>query len=723
MYKLSIAHGTLFLILVFGACGTDVLESLDESSTTSDAVLAPDVVESLDGTTPSSETPTADVTDIVDSSDVTIEADSVTRTYSHRAIGGVSMGAAAARIAVQHPELFDVAGALGGYISLRYLVSMGQRLQLAGFCPLEQLESNVGQLNDISAEPSTFCGPANPLYELEYEQDFNHFHHSTQGANFNRGFYIDVFKALSLGFGNFATEPYASSPYLPRGVEPSWYQSTSSSARCNNPPPVPQVDSYNAEYNPNGSYPVIPFCDSDKRKLSGLLGADFDPTVTHTRPTDILLAVDINGNGIRDYGEPVFLNSQERYDDTGVDGCTNAFEDGLGGCLEGPNDPITGDPNGDDYHWYNNPLGTENNDTWDVGELYTDYGLDGVAATGDPGEDNGTFDQNSAYERTLTADVPHLISQLSDEQIDSIDFYFDSGIRDALHAAVSTRQVVGALKSRGSETTYFQGIAGRSTALFPDTNIDDVINILGESDRFEPGTAGRNVYVEYGDQSASDELIEAGDGGHIGTTEQVLARLLVWYAFALHRFADPDLDPGGAFTPPIERSYYSTSFGARRNYTVVLPPGYDADTEKRYPVLYVLHGLGQTPAQFANVAILTSGMMSSGVLPKAIQVYVDGSCCRVRKDDHSVRECACGDSSDGQRPCIDPDCAGDHESCEVRNIDDSEYTSECIRASLYLDLITNRFGEPGSNMQYGSTILELLEHIDSTYRTRSANAD
>jgi len=558
------------------------------------------------------------------------------------------------------------------------------------------------------------------MYDLEYAQDFNHLHHSTQGANFNRGFYIDVFKALSLGFGNFATEPSASNPYLPRGVDPEWFVDTDSKQRCSDPPPIPAEYAFNSEYNPTGSYPVIPLCDSDKRELSGLFGADFDPTVTHTKPTDILLAVDMNGNGVRDYGEPVFLNARERYEDTGADGCINAFEDGSGGCSTSVNESEAVDPNGDDYHWFNNPLGTEANDAWNPGEPYSDFGLDGVVNTGDPGEGNGVYDTNSAFVRALAADVPHLISTLASDALDSLDFYFDSGIRDALHAAVSTRQAFGALLARNADTKYFQGIAGRETALFADTTIDDVINVLGERARFAPETMGRNVYVEYGDPNASEEFIAAGDGGHIGTTEQVLARLIAWYAFALHRFPNPDLEPGGIFTPPVERSYYSESFGSRRNYTVVLPPGYDDDTSKRYPVLYVLHGLGQTPAQFANVAILTSSMMSSGVFPKAIQVYVDGTCCRVRKSDHSERECACGESSEGVRPCVDPTCTGEHESCEVRNIDDSEFTNECIRASLYLDLITDRFGESRNNMQYGSTVLELIEHIDTRYRTRSS---
>ena len=151
---------------------------------------------------------------------------------------------------------------------------------------------------------------------------------------------------------------------------------------------------------------------------------------------------------------------------------------------------------------------------------------------------------------------------------------------------------------------------------------------------------------------------------------------------------------------------------------MVLPPGYEDNPEARYPVLYVLHGLGQTPGEFADIAIVTSGLMANGILPKAIQVYVDGTCCRVYKDDHSRRECACGSSSDGARQCIDPECTGAHESCEIRDVPDSQIDSECIRASLYLDLLTDRWGDRRENMQYGSTILELVEHIDANYRTK-----
>ena len=54
--------------------------------------------------------------------------------------------------------------------------------------------------------------------------------------------------------------------------------------------------------------------------------------------------------------------------------------------------------------------------------------------------------------------------------------------------------------------------------------------------------------------------------------------------------------------------------------------------------------------------------MANGLLPKAIQVYVDGTCCRIHKDNSGLRECACGDRTDGVRQCVDPQCTGPHES-------------------------------------------------------------
>ena len=36
------------------------------------------------------------------------------------------------------------------------------------------------------------------------------------------------------------------------------------------------------------------------------------------------------------------------------------------------------------------------------------------------------------------------------------------------------------------------------------------------------------------------------------------------------------------------------------NYCVVLPPGYDADKSRKYPVLYFFHGLGDNEQMFVH---------------------------------------------------------------------------------------------------------------------------
>jgi endo-1,4-beta-xylanase len=80
----------------------------------------------------------------------------------------------------------------------------------------------------------------------------------------------------------------------------------------------------------------------------------------------------------------------------------------------------------------------------------------------------------------------------------------------------------------------------------------------------------------------------------------------------------PVLPPGGGWdNPPGEpipsvrhRTFRSASMGVDVGYNVFLPPGYDADAERRYPVVYWLHGLGGNE---------TSGMFPAGVVDRAVR--------------------------------------------------------------------------------------------------------
>ena len=664
--------------------GADTPAAVDAGSAV-DAASAPDVVEAPLGLCPA----------------------------SFRAIGGVSMGAAALNIALANPGEFGIIGALGGYPSFEYMVSAGLRLHLAGFCPLEDLLA-ADDLNDPGAEPPVFCGPVQPLFEGEFVQDFNHLHFDDSGTTFSRHFYIKVFRSLTLAFGNFTSEPTGVSPYLPAGLTLEW-KDLGDAERCQAPTPIPASLAVNAEYNPDGSFPVIPLCEAEDPVTPGLGGADFDPAAVPDDPSEILLAVDLNGNGRRDFGEPLFLNPYERFEDVGADGCASAQEDGLGGCLP---EPAAGgdDPNGDDYHWWSNPSGHERNGRMDDGEPYADYGLDGVADTSDAGEGNGEFDTTTAFDRVTAFDAVRRLEALPDADLAGAQIYLEAGIRDALHARVAIRQVAAVLRARGADIQHYAGLAGRPGALVESIPPEELIGQLGAANLTED-VVGRHVLVEYGDPNASPELIEEGDGKHVGTIPQALNRLLMFAGWALSRVPEPDTEPISSFPAIQEHTFYSAAMGSRRRYLVAVPPGYEASGTD-YPTLYLLHGLGMDPGDLSAASILTIAMMSSGRAPKAIQVFVDGTCCELHAPT-GRRECACRPAGKDTVECVDPTCTGPEDECDVYELPKSELQAECLGGSLYLDLVADRWGRPRTDMDYAASVMDLVAHVEATYRTRS----
>ena len=638
-----------------------------------------------------------------------------TREWSFRALGGISMGASGVNVGLTAPEKFDLLGGMGGYMDLEYLVLAGARLQLGGFCPLNELAGR-DDLDDWAADPPAFCGPVQPHEQWEFEQDFNHLHYDDNGLSMSRTSYQDVFQRFTHAFGNITSQPTSNSPYLPSGLDFEEWRAIPWDQRCDGRESIRKEHRYNAEYNPDGAYGVIPFCDSNRHVTEGLLPSEYDPAALHDSEWEVMLAVDINGNGVRDYGEPVFINIQERFDDFGQDGCTDEFEDGNGGCGEmasaGP------DPNDDDYHWWANPLGTEGNLQFDEGEAWRDHGLDGVADTNDVGEGNGEHDVVDALRGARCHSATRRILALTDEDLDGLDFYFDAGIRDVLHSAVATRHVVGALKARGRDIRHYQGMQEQPNALYPDITPVNVVASAAATD-WSPDAVGRDLYVEYGDPNATQEQIDAGDGKHVGTNQDAVNRFMLFLTWAANRFPDPDLDvirtgiPIGAFD-----SFYSEAMGTRRSYAVTIPPGYDEPdrAELRYPTIYLTHGLGQRAEEMPFTALITSAQMANGDVPKALMVFPDGGCCWIH-DDTGERYCAC-EEIDGAKRCVDPQCTGPSDSCDAIEIPRSLLTEECLGGSLYGDLITDRWGNPRDDMNYATSVLELVDHIDATFRTR-----
>ncbi|MBL8956733.1 MAG: hypothetical protein JNK82_38525, partial [Myxococcaceae bacterium] len=346
-----------------------------------------------------------------------------------RAIGGLSMGAiGAAAIGLQHPEKFDALAALGSPLDAALLLRTIDRFHTGGFCTRAELMTKLATLND----PATAgCVTHPPTIRYEHAQDFNHWVY-TVNTPFDRTGYVGLFTDLTLAFGNLLTENPAST-FSPPGVDRTF--------DCANPVRVKGLK--NREYNPDGAIDAITFCDGERSTFfcnsneevvdfcsnpaniasplpvsmesafaaaycagkggasianrtanPGIMlraGGRFDACREAREPVLVALAWDFNGNGRRDWGEPLVNNGEERYRDTGRDGCENAREDGAGGCRTTV-DPAAKDPNGDDYDADVNPLGTENNWRRDEGEPFDDDGLDGVPSTSDFGEGNGTFD-------------------------------------------------------------------------------------------------------------------------------------------------------------------------------------------------------------------------------------------------------------------------------------------------------------------------------------------
>src|SRR5581483_7978716 len=232
------------------------------------------------------------------------------------------------------------------------------------FCSRADIEAVMAQDPAKLNDPSAFTGCMHPPQTIQYEhaQDFNHFVYSVN-ATFDRFGYFQIFSDLTLAFGNLLSEN-ATSRYAPPGTDEAHMRKPPADF-CTNPVRVHGLK--NLEYNADGKYDAITFCDdehdiyicnadqsvvdfcSDPQNIKTPLpaameaafaasfcaskggatvatldanedvmyhhGGRFDPCREQHTPMKVALAVDFNGNGRRDWGEPIINNSEERYQD------------------------------------------------------------------------------------------------------------------------------------------------------------------------------------------------------------------------------------------------------------------------------------------------------------------------------------------------------------------------------------------------------------------------
>jgi hypothetical protein len=721
-----------FLLTCGGDEGTSTADDVTDESSLDDGSSE----EILDAT---------DTDDTLDAEDTDVEAmdveiEMVERLLTFRAIFGMSMGANATMITAHHPEMFDVTAGLGGYLDFRYLATFIRQRAFGGFCSLEQILANIEHINEPN-NPSVYCGPILGKGPYEFDWDFNNWHYAFGPTEFTRNFYWEVFEGFSMLYGNILTYN-PENPLLPPGMPLDWHQNTSDAEKCANPLTVGKPYNINAEYNPTGEYNLVSFCDNatpvgckdDDPSLCDEdnpdyndLAADYDPTATHHRPVSFALAVDINGNGRRDYAEPIVVNANERWQDVGADGCANAYEDGTGGCFADAVPHGDGvDVNGDDYDLGANPRGSEGNDLYDEGEPYADFGLDGVAeaVSGilDYGEGNGHFDYSPSFNEALSRDLHTYFEEGEQEDIERITWYFDGGVRDPLHHTVSNQHLFVPFRERGQTIHTFYKFAGDEGSLVPDTTCGGVFGELGDID-WSAAAIGKNIHMIYGDLDATPAMLLAGDGSHVGDGCQVVNRALVFYAMAAWRWPDPIVKADGDMQGYNDFfTIYSEALQNRRWVGITLPPGYAAEenADLRYPLFLFLTGHGLTVDSTSMIGILTSNLMGQGSLPRFILISPDGQCCHRRKST-GVRYCGCL-KRNGEWNCVDPNCKGLHETCDIEIVDSHDLQQECNSGNFYTNHATDRWANPDAHefMRYEDIVIDLINYVDENYRTREA---
>jgi hypothetical protein len=602
--------------------------------------------------------------------------------YAWNAVLGVSMGGnAAMSIALRHPDRFDAFADLGGEPgpSMVYSLAMVRRFLFGGFCTAADQAAGRGRVGALC--PNASDKPE----QFEIATDYEHMLYQAGdgvGLTLDRSLYLKGMRDMARALSNPATYNPAH-PYAPPGVDPAFF-ATAPSTRCSTP--IVLRDFHDRAFNADGSQPVITFCDGGDGPALGT--AVFDPSLPQLDPAEILLAVDLNHNGVRDPGEPVITQASEPFSDVGTDGLADKDEPGY--------DPITNpDPNGDDYHYLRNPLGTEGNGVYDPGEPFEDVGLDGVAGTCqvgqtpppgvsacyDFGEANGKWDLSPNVARWYDSDLAVRLAALTDAQRAHVAMWFDGGIRDFLNASVSSNAAVGDAVARWAAPFGVYDDFAVLTGDASDTVYD--FTTIPWTDLPKHG------YLRYGDPDASSALINTGDGRHVGTANQIIYRIETAFGWLDHRWPEGDrtdaFDSGQMFPSLM---FTSPTTGRTSPFSLFLPPGYNdpANANARYPVVYVLHGYGQQPMDLVALsAIIANHMIATEPVAtrtqKFIMVFVDGRC---RPGHSGVPVPAGGDG--------------------------------CEEGTFYMDAPT------GGVARMEQNLLDLMAYVDANYRTRAASA-
>ena len=360
----------------------------------------------------------------------------------------------------------------------------------------------------------------------------------------SRGTLIDMLKDLTISFGN-PVYYNPSSTFFPPGI-------TAQNAK------IPTtLYGFMDELNSDGSLPVITY---------------EDPA-----PGDwvkVLLALDTNKNGRRDWGEPILRQFHE---------------------------PFT-DLNG--------------NKMYDPGEPFSDTGLDGVPGTGDFGEGDGQFTYNPNHDNLFAKDPLRRAETLRLEDLEKLNLYIDAGTEDEFQFNIHAENFV--------DTLGYRGLNVRIENDFP----EDFPRISHFDEK--------RVYVRYpgGHVGFNKENIGLSfEQARQGIKEAIVVanRFTTLLSFVSDHFLGGEFGTNALemFLFPSKTGvsyFYSPSLKRYMKFGIYLPPGYSRRRMSYYPVLYLLGGYNMSIQGMTNswMRAALDGLIFTGELQKMIIVIPDG---------------------------------------------------------------------------------------------------
>ena len=407
---------------------------------------------------------------------------------------------------------------------------------------------------------------------------------------------LSLFQDLVIAFGN----PYLHNPDPAR----QYLASDSEPARIGRDD---QFGAFTPPTNPRG------FLDGGDKDKDGLRQTSEPPTM----PVDVLLLAggtvqtiapgatgidvgnrqlaDLNGDGVYDVGDGIVVNYSEPFNDL--------------------NGNLIFEP--------------------ELGETFSDVGLDGVPGTGDFGEGNGVFDYDPDRAHYLAEDPLTRVAGGTPADLTTQRIYMDVGTRDEFGFARHYTNFVATLRARGVTVTEDQGFSGNCVTI---PKLTDQFLLV----RYDGGHVGISTVD-------ADTLFSADVCGATiiwQRLRQVIGYMNSSFPNGVFGVGDidvsidigngdvsvniPDTDPRGDLVhAKIDSPALAVSGTAPTEEALVYRPPAFFHGNDSFPVVYFLGGYGQHPDDYARIRDLLDLLILTKEIQNMYFVFLPGSGGRV----------------------------------------------------------------------------------------------